>query len=45
MPPENKIWEGVDSKMIHKSGDLPNIIKVTFGGKENLNYIIIVNLL
>jgi len=31
-----EIWEGAESKMSHKSGDLPNSIEVTFGGKEKL---------
>ena len=31
-----EIWEGVESKVIHESGDLPNSTRVTFGGKEKL---------
>ncbi len=31
-----EIWEGAESKMNHKSGNLPNSIEVTFGGKEKL---------
>lgn len=31
------IWEGAETRMIHKPGDLPKIIvEVTFGGKERL---------